>query len=101
MKTLTTKEFRFFYKTKIKKLTSSNFTLHYKADEPRLGISVSKKYYKLAKDRNLVKRWIKDWLKDYPLQGSINILVTTKLELTHANRDILKQDLLILLQKIN
>lgn len=100
MKTLTSKEFRFFYKSKIKKLSSDNFTIHYKAHEAGLGISVSKKYYKLAKDRNLLKRWIKEWLQNAQIQGSFNILITSKLELTNSTRDALKAELLNLIQKI-
>lgn len=101
MNTLTTKEFRIFYKTKIKKLSSNNFTIHYKSGDARLGISVSKKYYKLAKDRNLLKRWIKEWFKNYSFTGSVNILVASHMELTNSNRDILQQELLNLIKKIN
>lgn len=104
METLTTKEFRKFYEKSFKKMTSVNFTIHFRKQEvSKIGYSVSKKNHKLAVERNRIKRLLKAWIAESGAELAsmeLNLIVSKPLNLQDKSLILLKEELITLLKKI-
>ena len=75
----------------------------FKDDEIKYGVSVSKKLFPLAVDRNLIKRRLKEQAKNVKLTGFISkgvsfFLIYTSKQILHSNE--IKRSLEVLSQKV-
>ena len=75
----------------------------FKDDEIKYGVSVSKKLFPLAVDRNLIKRRVKEQVKNVKLTGFVSkgvsfFLIYTSKQILHSNE--IKRSLEGLSQKV-